>query len=1283
MVNTPVAERSTAGIREGVVDIKIPLAEVLGPKNEAELLKLLKSLEIEAKNAKVAAKQEQNKKNNVISINKGEENKGDEKSLKLVESSVKQIIIACNNNPNLIPSNLSEANRHMLGNLMFRLRNVDQINPSTSPYIYEIIQKAMNNQANPLEILSKDDLKFLAAADEYLHRQIQDVMTAAASRAGIDQKTIDHFKTETVPPKVTVDSVINSRFEQEEGSAEWLQRQERGISDYYDLKEPKEVRLLTALYSNEGFGKYIAETIRQTISEVGEADRALLGRTVSKKIEEDMVLLFSKVFRKADESMPHEFWDEIVKEGFYSSIEMTFHNMKNEIIKRGEYMEKLMANLKYNNQPLPTELDDLTKIDFYRRFSVEEYQPQDIKRKDGTIKTDYVKRVVPSPGFQKSKVNEFTRALQVLIDQEADFRKYGHNVRALFYKPGGEGGFWNSLAQYANEFPAVDLDSMTFLPDSDIFMSAARLYTKYLEEDFAVKDWVHDANMFANGFQSTRTTIEENILATLKRQYGKDIKTEEWRLRRAMNMGVAIARGILMTEPEIAAWALPSMKRAKGMAPTFVSYYLNDNTALSTLNPLHHFLRWQADVILQHNVAFFPVDGPTPKFTEKADHTKLWDLAEKYRETFYDGGNVLSKETLGRRIFLEVLPNFGKVGSIFTRAGWRNENAIDGWLVHDGNKTKLDYLKSWKSLENIGFEPLYSFATAIDDNLKSALTNPESMLDMEAIEKGVEEEITKGKYQRREKDQKIEEAVEAKKKEITEKIAEREKIFKYIFNKYILDPSQRHLDTLNLDVPDPAYEAEVAKQRVIAEQTVDGKIKQGDQFVKDDRENEIIKETYSRILYKGLAGVLRDRMPAKFLRIDRDRNSVDGESRWKKVRNALIGKTGWPAKGVNAMQEMAIPYDQAMKDLALVETQLRVHTSEKMKKHLEQYTNNPLSYELHSAKIYDYILDDRTIEEVLNENLGDETEITAAEKTARIKRAKDVLRLTNELYLHNENFKEVEGIKLNGQPVHKSFLDTFADQMMDKSKHFPFALATDEVDTYFLAYRAAGPSIIRRALGDTSQVEQVVLKETINYLGLFSNLAITPSDENFHKLGAPLKKIWDTMNSIHGTEIANELVHHLAALAPAYFKTDTDARLLWMKLARVGTYKSVAAKIAGRKLGIWEWDVEKGDKWAMTLSDLGIQPKEPYQSGKAPYKKEDVKIRIPFTNRKIKIGEKKTLRKPDFKYSIKKFREDFGATGKHIAAELFMKWGPILIFFLLYQFITKAFKEATGEGQKG
>jgi len=198
-------------------------------------------------------------------------------------------------------------------------------------------------------------------------------------------------------------------------------------------------------------------------------------------------------------------------------------------------------------------------------------------------------------------------------------------------------------------------------------------------------------------------------------------------------------------------------------------------------------------------------------------------------------------------------------------------------------------------------------------------------------------------------------------------------------------------------------------------------------------------------LYRTLSRMIADRIPTKFLRIDRDRFSEKGISRWKEIKERL----GWEPKR----------YDEAMKNLGLVESMLRSDISSKIKERLKLMN----AHDLKDIKLDDmiYRLDEQVIESFLK----------AAQRKANEKGSpgmkdeeiNDVKALFNEI--HN---------KFSGN---KEFLNKFAHNI--ENKDYPFSFALDEFDISLLAFRGAGPRVIPRSIADIALMEKNVMNGCI------------------------------------------------------------------------------------------------------------------------------------------------------------------------------------------------------------
>lgn len=1093
---------------------------------------------------------------------------GDKVSLrhKLVVTDIttKEALMKLKQNEALIPAPAGSTGETIIKKLISKFDNpASEIGSNSAPYVYKILSAAARGRiSNPLDILSSEELKHLKTADSTLAKKVINSLTESAQEIGLGQDRIDRFKSEI--KKI-------EQIRDEDGDIDMREF----ANDFGNLfrqffREPKEIRILKAIYSPsefEGYRNEITEEIQQERHNQNKPalSQAELARVSSEKIETDIVLLFSKLYQNVDLQSPDRFFDEITQEGFMQSINVAYETLSRRLTQ--------LINKAAVSGEVP---DSLSGDIFYKRFTEEELEPRTEEQADKTTKEVMQYKLIPTPNARTVNLREFLEMVKTQSGVMVDARKYLHNVRALFRRGAGKEGFWSQLSEYAQTYPSVDNDSLSILPDGDIVMAANRLYTKYLEEDMAALSWIHRPNMFDADIFENLTRIEQRVLEDLKKMF-PDIAASgenDWRLRSALSMGIGFSRGVNMTEVEIAAWADPNVTTIKG-EPTYTSYYTNDNVALTALNPAHHILRWQQEGITKGPLAYLLVDGFDPSLERFWDHNRLYDRMKQFKDSYLNGLDAIKRNNPEEKLFVEMLPNIGKVGSLITRGGWRKEYAYDGWLIKDQGKVKI--LGSFKALENIGYEVAAHFIDKyVSDNKFLATPSPE-----------------------------------------------RDEVLQYIYEKYIKDSTNPGETGTTLD---EYYNL----LRSDASNAIDLLIKSG-KINKNQRAHLIDQEIMRRVFYRGLVGMLKQRIPTKFIRIERDRLTKDGESGWKKLKKQL--QWGTPRK-----------MEEAMDNIALVETVVRQKVSEQMRSRLrEQGRKQDLA-----IISVDYVVNEDVIKEVLTEMGIDATDAVALYKQI-------------DSYL-NENYIKEFSEKIRTK-------DAAGEA---KESEFPFALGTEELDSSFVAWRNVGPSILKRALGDTGKVETEVVGQMQSYFDLLQKVAVDPN-RDISKMVEILKHMSDNLAMIHGPAEAAKFAYRMSAMTIAYFKKDTLARNIFTKWFRIGKKNSLAAEFTGAYRGVWEWEVSDIDSFITELERNLVLRKEPIELSKIP-KFKDVK----FLG--IKIG-RKPIHEPNFQYYGKTLREKFGATKKHIALELMNKYLPILLIFLILQSIRKAGKEEFGSGR--
>ncbi len=1082
---------------------------------------------------------------------------------------------------------------------------IASINQETSPYLFTIIRKAINGEiTNPLDALSQDDLRFLKTVDKTMHQRVVDGLSDAAQKQGVNGEVVKRFKTqeEFILPDISKEKKLNLTIDAAVLELERRDRESRILN--FDKDEKRLAAVILNGDHPEVFIEYVNE-IRAPI-EAAHAHEPLemISKFVSDGIEQKIVLLFARLYSESDLN-PNEQFDRVIEAGFTDSIKSVFERLSTSYNSLRHNIATIEHKIDSGNTAGldASVVNTLSSLSLYRKVSVEKMQEVEREAKDSEgnpiITFERKKQVKPSVGYTPSSMSDLLKSTLNLVNAERETKEFVHNMTLIFRRPAhGEGGFWGQVAGYAEKMSAVDLDTITLLPDSNLFMSAYRLYSKYIEDEFARVNWIHQPDMFTNTVNDTRSKIENLVRDDLLREF-KDLGAEKWRIDRAMTYGLGIARGIMLNEVENAAWADPDIDPTT-MAPRYRSYYTNDNAALNALNPVHHFLRWQNDEMILGPLLFTKVKGYKKGFFHW-DHREESADMKKFKQSFVNG----RKHPKDVKLFIDMLPNFARVGSFITRGGWRIEDAYDGWLKYerdttDIRTTKLEHVPSWKAIENIGFEVLLDYVNPNTNKL------------------GGDEAFLKGHS------------------------PEKRELFKYLYEEYIDRGTHVNIDA-DLD-------AELHRLTHKAKETVEDHLKEHPDADKKHTKNELIEIEVSRIfLYNTLFGVMKNRMPTKFIRIDRKRFNENGKSAYDELKGDMNSHFGWSHNA----------FDDVMKDIMKVETTVRRKVSEEMKAHLRGQTDPQLQ---NLTLTTPYVVDEVSIRRVLEDHYrGDPAMATKRD---------NALLLYAAIKSKYFDFNSAEG---------KKYMDVMGDKIRNRNKHFPFALGTEEVDTGFLAYRTAGQSVFRRAMSDIAGAEKDVFGSLAPFFEQLHHAAIN-SKEGHSKIAQTITKVKKAIESMHGS-YGEEVAAELATLTMAFLTKDTGGGIIDSFTKRSNENSLAAELLGGSDKVAWEMIVKDRDNFISELGRTRTIPNTPYEVKNGPiWNKVDRVINI--GGFKFKLGKHWVKRKPDLHNVASELRKQWGATGGHIFMEMLGRYLPMLLMFLLWKFISKSLEEAQGSGKK-
>ncbi len=631
--------------------------------------------------------------------------------------------------PKLIPAPVDTIGGKLIRVITAKIDNPDaEINNLAAPYIYRLIHASINNQIGSQEQLINlyNEIVNLQYVEENLFNKVREgfIRVAMSEFRGITERDAeDMFRVSK-----------EKKFEEIEINAlQDLRRQnpefDRLISRYVS-EEQKE--LLTAVLSERYFENYVAKQAVKILELTGNSEDPNTFtvnklkvvpeekyKELSRTLKNNIINLVGTLFSAIDESEPKETWEAASSRGglWYSvdtlsqTLTARLETLRRRPFEPGTIMRKLLffkQDQEYKNWDMPAK------------------EPFDIASEPKEEKAQHahqMKRVVTPKWIDiKTNANDFLLSAYNAALEEIGIRKIMHNARALLlHPPPGEqeGGYWGRMAGYVKSFlPGKELDFLWTLPDAEDILAASQLLDKFRETEFSMYDWIHQTTTTESA-SDMLTEVQRSALDYLRR-LSPELWEDEQRAKRALLMGIGDGYCFSLKEIENGAWADAPLFEGKY---TYWSYGHQSAAPYQAFNFLAHTsLRFQNERFLTGNLLFMPIMGD---FAEKGNmrlwnHKMLLEQMEKSINSFTHG-KYQSDVNKGIIRFIDLI-NVGKVGSIYTRSGWRPWAVIEGMMDRiqasdsrsEGGKRKVDILNSWKALENVGIELLRSLVGQIE-----------------------------------------------------------------------------------------------------------------------------------------------------------------------------------------------------------------------------------------------------------------------------------------------------------------------------------------------------------------------------------------------------------------------------------------------------------------------------------------------------------------------------------------------------------------------------------------
>lgn len=1091
------------------------------------------------------------------------------------------------------------------------------ITDQTAPYIFSLCNDIIKGSISDIGSLAQkfDQLKHLRDYSPEAYEKIQKALINTAKERGLSQQEAnEQFGLGMNENDDLAREIRESRdgFNNSGGGedAEFWNSYRTYYHSYF--KRDEDLEVLMAIHNKKRFLKYIDKVRNQMKNKGDFKNEKDLDKKISEEIRRKIILIVAAPYELVDNERPTVLFQELTKErNPMYGIQPTTDNIRTAIdVLIKQFVGEHEHDYKYYKKFVSVEVDEELKDPKHPEKGVYTY------RKVNSV-------------FQDEKINlpEFVRDIYHSFNEYLELRELTHNINSIFFQPPQEKGFYAGLKGFAERIQAANIDELKLIPDANIFKEAYHLYDKFIEEDFAYNNWIHDPVMFSKA-KENRTKIQEEVLERLKLFYPE---VEELRLKAALTMAIGASRGIFFGEVEKSSFADPPIDPRTGKAFTIPSYYTKDATALTPFNPLHYIWRWQFEDTT-NPIFFLPINVD---FSGAWDHNIVYEQIRKQYAAFSNGKDP--KDTI--QTILDFLVNIGGIGGPFQRKGWRYEKGFAGLFQYtDRKEGSIDFLNTWKVMENVGIESLIFF-------VKSRL-----------IKEGkVPADDDTGKKIPFKTDSRIN--------------SERMRLFEYIYKKYFtIDGKGNNATNLSLN-----------------EYLDFIRVKEREQLIKninkglaapEDINVAVEAATTDTFLFKALTRIVAQRMPTKLIRYGRNREAADGRRSWEKLRlqaneqiktmNEIDRQRLFSKEDAKSKEFNTAIFNETIQDIMMVEAILRKEISEEMatKSEAAELGNLTTEYNLTKEKLRD----------ILRKYLKEKGNKVDKDSPERIKkRIERALLIFEKMQDFTGDFSGTDN--KDSRTNREKFLDSFESHIRGGiGSKYPFSFAGEELDFNYLSFSAMGPRILVRAISDMSDVETHIVTPILSFPKLLHTIA-TSGKNDMSEVVKMLAKVKEVMSNVQGPEDANRIVRHLALMTICYFRKDTAAKR-FTGAAGLGTLNSLAAEFARSSVGIVEWDSLDIDKFVMELELKRILPREGFELHKE-IEYEPVYIKNPFTKEPMKTPWKR--RKRELQETSVKLRNESGGKIYNILTDIWWKYGPIMVAMILYFYMKNAFEKTFGK----
>ncbi len=1016
------------------------------------------------------------------------------------------------------------------------------------------------------------------------------------------------------------------------------------IEEYFTHYTEDKKNFIRCLNDPEAFLNLITERVREKLKDTSDLEKKLkesykkqhdtepspewmetlverqIYIQVSEGITEDITDILGEIYRQIAIERGHKAFETVQSDDFMHGIMVT----KN-IISRA--LHGLESNFRMTEEKDPKNIDP--RLLRMYKLSQEDSYTQELNV-DGKIRPK--PRTKPMLYFEQVKMSKFITSQWANFFHWEHATGFFHNVGLVYKEDPHEGGFYSGLKRYAAQMTSVDLDGFYCLPQGPLTIEAYHLLEKFTQEAYAKIDWKIQADMNTVALESINTQIENKVIKYLMLNHKKE-NMSETAFVSAVNNAVGLASGVYLSAPENIAYA-------DAEAAT-QSYGTLDATPINVFNMTHMFLRWGGPANL-NPVFFLEANGVERGFLSSLFGVGGWNhrIALKNAQTVKDSlfkvkhGREMDMTNLAIDKFLHLC----KAADFVNRGGWRNLYTYSPHFIYD-TEGNLKLLDSFKSMDVIGFEAVNWFLKNVDGNVNLSKNGflEKTKLTEAAINKLIKAGL----------DEKPPKIVSREKliADNQELIDQREALFLHIFERYFFP-------FLPNPIPNPeptdikqAYDKYIAELKPRAEELVIKNVKDNHNMPFDDYDKAVQKQISELFIERAITRFVANRFPTKFLRIDKDRFHFDGEGLYKQIYKQM--KKNDSGLTIDKFSDI-------MSDLEFVESVMRQEVSAEVKEqiHLLRMDDNP------------------------NRSLGDHADllqILNKDKIRKILTSKD---LSEDRIKNVEELYDLICAKIKGKSEKKhdkngklikieddKILDFLDGEAVETIKKFPFNLGLDDTDFSLVVHRAAGPNMIKRAIGDISSMEDVVIKGFFGIPEMFKQISISG---DYSPLIKYLKDCEKVFHDVHGVPDDYEFNNFVCGMFINYMRRDDNAI--------PGGINSIAAEMVSDSKLVKDFDGRDIDKFYLVVQQEGLLPKNNYDTTYGPEFEKVWKIDVkgkPMETKRKQI-------KAAYEHTIEKARKQFGGDFKNILATAIKYILPLAAIWLAWQYLKKAFEETFG-----